>query len=404
MCAAGLLIQFCNMGLVATSFGIFMPLIRESIGLSNTQLSVMMSLRSLMGLTATMLAGRYYKKLSFRTAVLLMSLLIPAGMFLLFRAESAWPCYLAISLMGISFGAGAVIPVARLMRNWFGQDSASAIAICATGSSLASIIVPVIVTSLTERFGLSTAFLTLVIFTGICAAAEWLVIREFPESGGSIPVSAAVSAGPAGKSVFRMPESGWRCLLAVCFLLGASGTISNANLSVHLVTEGYTAMQAAHAMSLFGAFLLAGKLFFSAGNKKVGTDRMSYLLLGLFAVSCFLFTVTGSVSVPLMVIASVLFGLGSVPGSVGTSCWTGDFSDGEEYNDRLRHNQTLFFIGALVTTPFPGILADRTGSYNSSFLACALMGAVMLVILWMLYRKRSRVIRMMSDQTDETAG
>ena len=48
--------------------------------------------------------------------------------------------------------------------------------------------------------------------------------------------------------------------------------------------------------------------------------------------------------------------------------WAGDFSRGADYDRLVKWLSTSYMLGALVTGPVPGILADRFGSYVPAYL------------------------------------
>ena len=61
--------------------------------------------------------------------------------------------------------------------------------------------------------------------------------------------------------------------------------------------------------------------------------------------------------------------------------WAGDFSRGADYDRLVKWLSTSYMLGALVTGPVPGILADRFGSYVPAyalFAGCLLCSMVLI--------------------------
>lgn len=387
ICGIGLLIHFCNCGIVVTAFSMFLPLIRSGLNLTNTNVSMMLTIRSLVAMVVTMFSVRYYKHFSLRKGISLVSLLVPLGMMILSMADNVWLCYVAVAIMGVAYGIGAMVPISYLMKNWFKTGFSVAMSICTLGSGVATVCIPPVITKIVSEFGLQTAFKAVALFSLICAILVFLIVREKPSDIGleAYDNKNEERKEDKKKEKILMSTDKWLLIFISCFFVGVIGTTATSNISIHLVTAGYTAAQAAAATSVFGAVLIIGKLLNGISNEKFGAKKMNFVFISLFALACAAFLFSDGQSTIFLYLPAVLYGLGGSIGALAISSWTSDFSKDNEFRTKMQKNQTLFAIGSLIATPFPGIMADLTGSYNATYFCDMVISILMLLLIQIVY-------------------
>ncbi|MBR6543606.1 MAG: LPXTG cell wall anchor domain-containing protein, partial [Anaerotignum sp.] len=64
---------------------------------------------------------------------------------------------------------------------------------------------------------------------------------------------------------------------------------------------------------------------------------------------------------------------------------------GEQYGKTLKWLQIFYNLGGIIFTAIPGIIADHTGEYKSSYFLFAGMMTVSLFILLWTYRWKKRI-------------
>ena len=74
--------------------------------------------------------------------------------------------------------------------------------------------------------------------------------------------------------------------------------------------------------------------------------------------------------------------------NVGPPLWAAELSPAEQYAKTLRWLQLFYNLGAITFTVVPGLIADRTGEYKSSYLVFAGMMALSLGILLYAYHSQ----------------
>ena len=83
----------------------------------------------------------------------------------------------------------------------------------------------------------------------------------------------------------------------------------------------------------------------------------------------------------------VLMGFGASIFSLGPPLWASDLSSRKNYPKTLKWLQLFYNLGGILFTMMPGIIAEHTGEYKSSYYIFALMMAITFIILLRTYRK-----------------
>ena len=83
----------------------------------------------------------------------------------------------------------------------------------------------------------------------------------------------------------------------------------------------------------------------------------------------------------------VLMGFGAAVFNLAPSLWAGDLSDKAGYPKLMKWLQIFYNLGGILFSAVPGIIADHTGEYKSSYVLIAGMMLVSLLILLWSYRR-----------------
>ena len=138
---------------------------------------------------------------------------------------------------------------------------------------------------------------------------------------------------------------------------------------------------------VFGLILIISK--FSAGGiaDKIGTKRASIILFFIFILGCFTVFFLDGHTVLWCIILPVLVGFGASIYNVGPTLWASDLTSEDHFAELFRHLQLFYNLGGIIFTMIPGMIADHTGEYKSSYMMFAAMMVTGLVILLWAYRK-----------------
>lgn len=398
VCLAGTLLLFITMGTVSNGFSIYLPYILEQHGFTNSQTSFLVTLRCLVSFLAMLGIGVYYQKVSIRMGTGIAAACAGAAYWLYSVAETYPVFCLGAALSGFSYGLGSMIPVSILMNRWFVRRKALALSICASGSSIATILLPPITTAMVEGLSMETAFRIESIAIFILTGAILLVLRSSPaemglEPYGGRPEVPDQTAPKKAERSFALTPQMWALMAAVSLFMGALANPGFSHLTVLFTSEGFDSAVVAAIMSGTGVMTTLGKILYGAVTDRVGGCRSSLLFGGLLLGGHLLCCLAFLQSIPLCLATVLLLGVGYPIATIGPSVWAGDMCSQDHYPKTLRRFQVIYAGGALAFSSVPGILADHLGGYIPAYILFSLLLTLALCFLGASYRRSQPTAR-----------
>lgn len=398
VCAVSTLLLFVTMGTVSNGFSVFLPYIIGENGFTHAQGSSLVTMRCLVSFLAMLGIRIYYQKLSIRMGTGIAAA-CAGGSFLLYGAAKSYHLFcLAAAVSGLSYGFGSMIPVSILINKWFDKRRALALSICASGSGIATIVLPPVSTLLIERLSMRMAFFLEAVGIFGLTAVIFLFLRNSPAEMGLLPYgqgeeAASIQADKGAEvgACRTLSRKGWILMGCVSLFMGALANPGLSHLPVLYTTEGFDGMTVAGIISGVGAMITLGKLLYGQVTDKIGGYRSSLLfgeiLLAGHVLCCLAFTR----SLILCGVNVLCLGVGYPIATIGPSVWANDLSSQDRYPAVVRKLQVIYAAGALIFASVPGILADRFGSYIPAYLLFSVLLLVALLFVRLSYRKeRSR--------------
>ena len=208
ICITCTLLLFVTMGTVSNGFSVYLPYIMEEKGLTNAQTSSLVTLRCAVSFLSMLVIGFYYQKVSIRVGTTIAA--AAAGVsFLLYSAAEAYPLFcVGAAISGVSYGLGSMIPVSILINRWFYQHRALALSICASGSGIATIVLPPVTTALVENLSMATTFRIEAVAIFLLAAVIFLALRNQPADKGLLPCGQTQAQEAAAQASVNLAPSG----------------------------------------------------------------------------------------------------------------------------------------------------------------------------------------------------
>ncbi len=389
ICFACLLLYICNLGLCSNIFTVYLPFI-ESTGISHGAGSAILSVRAIFSFATTFFIDALYRKISLRKGIFIVSLLGAFAPLIMSIGGSAWIYYLGSAVAGIAYGAGCVYPSAILINKWFGTSTGLALGICSAGSGICSMLFSPIVSSLALHFSLHSAFRFQAATMALCAVIVFIIIRDTPEEIGISPYIGRAKVEKVRKESAKVELSAamlsW--LAFMMLLNGGTGVAFSGHLSVLTVTCGYTQNIAATCVSVFGLALIIGKLCAGYIADHIGACKCGALLICIFIVGCLFALGMDGQSVFWCYFLASFLGFGAAVYNVCPALWAADLSPSHSYRKTLKWLQLFYNLGGILIPTIPGMIADRTGEYRSSYLTFAVMMCISLLILICSYRRQ----------------
>ena len=332
ICITCTLLLFVTMGTVSNGFSVYLPYIMEEKGLTNAQTSSLVTLRCAVSFLSMLVIGFYYQKVSIRVGTTIAA--AAAGVsFLLYSAAEAYPLFcVGAAISGVSYGLGSMIPVSILINRWFYQHRALALSICASGSGIATIVLPPVTTALVENLSMATTFRIEAVAIFLLAAVIFLALRNQPADKGLLPcgqtqaqeaaAQASVNLGPQRVMTRQM----WLLLGCASLFMGALANPGFSHLSVLFTSEGFSSATVALIISGTGVMITLGKLVFGEATDHIGGGRSTLLFGGILVVGHVLCCLAFTQSLVLAVLTVLFLGLGYPIATMGPSVWSNDLA------------------------------------------------------------------------------
>ena len=375
-------------GMVLYSFGIFLPYINETFGLSTAVGSSFFSVRCVCMAFSFVFAGRLIDTHDARCLTFFGGLVGAFGFLLSAYAETVFELYITYSVMvGIGDGFLYILPVTIISR-WFVKKRALAIGIATAGVPVSGLVVNPLTTWLIESFGYERALIYLsIIFTTILCSA--FLIKSHPEDMNLKPYGEdSEDAKDTGASDWSAREafshsSFW--LMYAAFFFGFNTfLIIVVNLFNFSVGSGITPLVAAGAPAFIGVGSIIGRIFFSGVVANILKDvRILFVCYFLQAGSIILILLV--VEVWSLYLFGFLFGLfysGWVP---MFPTILGRFYGLKSLGSIFGVFGTGFSLAAISGPLISGYLFDMTQSYYNS-LVVAMAASFITALLTLLIR------------------
>ena len=392
VCLGGAIMLLASMGLGSNLYSVYQPYIITQNGFTNTQAAWIITTRSLFIVAGMYTAEGLCARLGVRRTAAGALLLLALSRFL-FGAARSLPVYLgAAALTGLAYGWGGMIPLSLLINSWFLDRHAFALGLASAGSGLATIVFPGPLTWLIQEWGLKAAFWCEGTFVVLMALLLLVLIRDTPQQLGLLPytqdAAPARDAAPAYQPAPKgMTPLYWGMFLAAVFLTGAPTAIGVSNVGVLYHTEGFDPGTVAALVSCVGLALMVGKMLYGELADRLGGKLSSCLLYLIALLAYALLCMASNGSRLCAFAAAAAFGLALPLSNVSFSIWARDFLGDEGFARGLKWSQTLYALGIVVFGPAPGWLADRTGSYISSYFLFLVMMALSFLLVMLVYRR-----------------
>ena len=387
-----LMLLVCG-GLCINVFSVTQPYILSQNGFTNTQTSMITTVRSVVYLLCISAAPRFFQKAGYRLGLTLAVGLAAASFVVFALAKSLAAYYLAGAIAGACHGFGSMIPTTILMTRWFRSRRGMAIGICAAGTGVSAVVFSPILSRIIEQYSLSACFFFEAGISVLTMFLVFLLVRETPEACGLSPFGAQPEDAKKvqAASNIRPSRLRWAVLYASVVLLGAIAGPGFAHMMILFTSSGFSGAQAAFAVSIFGLALMLGKFFYGAACDKLGSSLSNAIFGACLLAGLALCVLAGLGSVPLMLMAAILFGVGVPLSTVGLSVWAADFTEPEGLDRAVQRFQLCYAVGSLTFSFMPGAFADLTGSYAPAYVVFFLFGAFALAVVQLTYRQGRRV-------------
>ena len=420
VCIACALAIFGNSGITDTMFSVYQPFIMDKYGVTNTQMSLILTVKSITALVSAVVSVKYYRFFSIRTGMLLASLLCFASFFLFGFADAFGEFFMCGVLLGFGNGLGTNIPVCMALANWFEKRRKVAMSITVLAGSVSLMGIPSVFTGIIENVSLRAGFNVNAACVLAVTILSFLLMRNAPSDMGCEPYgageaeaedkakaakaagnsgssasakAAADDTGNAGADAAVISERGslehgdWIIFSAIYIAVGIICMTSYSYFSLFLSHEGVSSHTIAVLLTVTGVSVAIGKFAYGWLSEKFSSyacNRLYFtaLFLGIGAMALF------PQNTAILFISVAVMGFGSPIGSVGAVSWVWDLTSHEQNDRAVQLMQICLYIGMVGFNFLPGVIADLIGgSYKPVYIGYALLSLPTFFAIQYLYRK-----------------
>ena len=366
-------------------FTAFVIPVGAEFGASRASLSGIFSIAGLEGGILGPIVGYLIDKFGPRRVILLGTLMMAAGMFLLARAENLGMFYIYfVVFVTVGAGVGLGPPVMIVVANWFIRRRSLAMGLALSGVGVGGLMIPAL-TWVISRYGWREAEVMLGFLMLLIGVPASLMMKQRPElygllpDGDTSPEQAQAAIGQKEQEVdFTTAEAvkTWAFwLLSIGFTLRM---FTQQAVVVHiipsLVNMGHPTQTAAALVSLSSVLSIAGRMGFGWIADVAPKRLVLAVVMAMIAVASVLFL--GASAFRLAVLAVALYGPGQGGAVTVMFSVRGDYFGRKAYGTIQGWMSTISMAGTILGPLLGGIIYDRTGSYHLMYVLLAVAAAV----------------------------
>lgn len=383
----GTLCILACLGFGRFALGMLLPSMASTLNLSYSQMGFISTANFVGYLISVLISGFLALKIGARRLIFLALLIVGASMVLVSRAKSFQYVLTLYFLTGIGSGATNV-PVMGLVSHWFASTlRGRAAGFIVIGSGFAIIISGKLIPFINKVVGPEgwrTSWLALGCTVLIIAFIGLLLLRNNPEEKGLKPIGSDDTAPFYSEIIDKMKTNIYRKgviyhLGVIYFLFGYTYVIYATFIVTTLVKErGFPETAAGNFWSWVGLLSLVSGPVFGTLSDKLG--RKTGLIIVFFLQMLSYLLVASKLPGASLYLSIVFYGIvaWSIPSIMAAA--VGDYVGARKAGQAFGLITFIFGFGQIIGPAVAGILAEKTGSFSSSFyMAAAFAGTAILL-------------------------
>jgi MFS family permease len=307
------------------------------------------------------------------------------------QINSVWQLYLYYGIM-IAFSTSIYVAIVSIVARWFVKRRGLMTGIVFSGVGLAATVGPPVASWLISTYDWRQSFLILGIASMVIMVTASQFLKRDPQQVGQSPYGASVAeqTTPIVRGLFLHEALRTRQFWLICgmyFVFLFCTLVVIVHVVIHAIDLGIAPASAANILAIYGVVSIASVNIMGMSGDRFGnrpTFAISFLLMAISFIwllvanetwELYLFAVIlglafGGMQVLFSPLVADLFGLKAHGVILGTAALVGS-------------------VGAALGPLLAGYMFDETGSYSLTFIICAAL-AIIAVVLTLLLRVRAR--------------
>ena len=392
----GMLCVMACLGIGRFALGMLLPSMAATLQLTYSQMGYISTANFLGYLVSVIISGHIAMRIGPRSFIFCSLLVVGISMALVSQSRSFYHVLLLYMLTGIGSGATNV-PVMGLVSAWFkAKQRGKAAGFIVIGSGFAIILSGMLipyVNAVGGSEGWRTNWLILSAVVMVVAVISLLLLRNRPEDKGLLPAGSEPEAGLSSPAAQRPPVNVYKegmiyYLGIIYFLFGYTYVIYATFIVTTLVKErGFSESVAGNFWAWVGFLSLFSGPVFGTLSDRMGRKAGLITVFSLQTLS-YLLAASG---LPGTFLYLSIFFYGIVAWSIPSimAAAVGDYVGARNAAAAFGLITFIFGFGQISGPSVAGILAERTGSFSSSFYMAAGFAGVAILLTSFLKKPRA---------------
>jgi len=368
------------------SFGVFFTPLRAEFGWTKAVTSAAYSLLTFLAGFLGIFAGRLTDRFSAKVVSIVGGCSLGLGCILMSQIHAAWQFYLIYGLV-LAAGIGGPWPsLTATVPKWFVQRRGLMTGIVASGTGIAAIIVPPLISRLIQVYGWRDSYILLGASSLVFIVIAAMFMRRDPHQMGQSLYGEDRVSQERKTQTLRMPSyremlhhrQFWKiCVIYFCF--GFTLHTIMVHIVPHAIESGILPETAAGLMAMIGASSIVSKVMIGTISERIGVkSSLAYSFILLLAALLWL-QVAGS----LWALRGFASAFGIAYGGIMTlqSVLSAELFGLSSLGLILGSVTFVYTLGSAIGPLLSGYLFDVTRSYSIAFILCAILAAVALGVV-----------------------
>jgi MFS family permease len=392
----GMLCIMACLGIGRFALGMLLPSMAATLQLTYSEMGFISTANFLGYLISVLAGGLWAAQIGPRRMIFFSLLLVGISMALVSQAKAFSHVLLLYMLTGIGSGATNV-PVMGLVSAWFtAKRRGRAAGFIVIGSGFAIILAGRLIPYVNTVAGSEGWRMSWLLMSGMVTAIaiiSAIFLRNRPEDKGLMPVGSGEATAGRGSTAARPPVTVYKewviyYLGVIYFLFGYTYVIYATFIVTTLVKErGFTEYGAGNFWAWVGFLSLFSGPVFGTLSDRLG--RKAGLII-VFSCQLLAYLLVAS-GLPGMFLYLSIFFYGIVAWSIPSimAAAVGDYVGARHAASAFGLVTFIFGFGQIAGPAVAGVLAEKTGSFSSSFYMAAFFAGAAILLAAFLQKPRS---------------
>lgn len=404
----------CNIGVLSNTVGVFLKPVSMELGVSRSRIALYSSIFSMVGMFSAPFQGRLMEKYSLKKLMVSGSVIAGLCLFCYSFAPGLWFFYVNAVLCGLVFGFTNLIPVNKILSNWFTKKKGTAVGFALAGSGLMAMVVTPVLSRMVAVYGWRIGYRFIgSLYLLLMVPVILFVIKESPEDGklgrritGEAEAgnnnglvgedSAEANAAPEKRVEKRtgltrsqaMRTRRFWLVLAALVLASSVAMGIQQHVIAYLTDMGYGQQYASGIYSLSMGVLMAGKVILGTLYDRLGIKGASVYICLVLAASLAFLIMADVPGAPYLFAAA--FGLANAIQSIPATCLVTRFFGTREFTSIYGICNAGNMAGIALGTSMSAWIYDASGSYAAAWYFYLLLSAVIFILYMSADREYER--------------